>query len=92
MCHCALQTETREIVLGGDGRPDSPGHSVKYGSYTVTELEASAVVGIQLVQSNECGDSHHMEKEGLLHSVDFLQHELLQINTVITNGHRQTEQ
>ena len=25
------------LVLGGDGRADSPGHSAKYGSYSIIE-------------------------------------------------------
>lgn len=48
----ALQAEHRDLVLGGDGRADSPGHSAKFGSYTVLELSANAVIDIQLVQVN----------------------------------------
>lgn len=38
------------LIIGGDGRADSPGHSAKYGSYTMMELEKKKVVDIQLVQ------------------------------------------
>ena len=38
------------LVIAGDERADSPGHSAKYGSYTVLELEKSNVLDIQLVQ------------------------------------------
>lgn len=38
------------LVLGGDGRADSPGHCAKYGSI---DLEQGIVVDIQLVQSNQ---------------------------------------
>ena len=38
------------LVLGGDGRADSPGHSAKYGSYSVIDLKQSKVVDIKLVQ------------------------------------------
>ena len=34
-----LQREKRQLVIGGDGRADSPGHSAKFGSYTVMELK-----------------------------------------------------
>ncbi len=27
------------LSLGGDGRSDSPGHSAKYGAYTLMDLE-----------------------------------------------------
>lgn len=38
------------LAFGGDGRSDSPGHSAKYGSYTLLELSRSKVVDFQLVQ------------------------------------------
>lgn len=38
------------LVLGGDGRADSPGHCAKYGSYSTIDLEQGIVVDIQLVQ------------------------------------------
>lgn len=41
------------LVLGGDGRADSPGHCAKYGSYSTIDLEQGIVVDIQLVQSNQ---------------------------------------
>ena len=45
-----LRREKRALVIGGDGRADSPGHSAKFGSYTVMELEKQIVVDVQLVQ------------------------------------------
>ena len=40
----------RTVVLGGDGRADSPGHSAKYGTYNMLDLDEDVVVDIQLVQ------------------------------------------
>lgn len=48
----ALQTEDHDIVCGGDGRADSPGHCAKYGTYTMMELRKKAVIDIQNVQVN----------------------------------------
>jgi len=45
-----LSQRPGEIVLGGDMRADSPGHSAKYGSYTVMELRSNRVLHISLVQ------------------------------------------
>jgi solute carrier family 8 (sodium/calcium exchanger) len=45
-----LRREKRSLVLGGDGRADSPGHSAKYGSYTTMELKKKVVLDIELVQ------------------------------------------
>ena len=38
------------IVLGGDGRADSPGYSAKYGSYTAMDLNRQMMVNVELVQ------------------------------------------
>ena len=45
-----LTDKKEALVLGGDGRADSPGHSAKYGSYSVIDLKQSKVVDIKLVQ------------------------------------------
>ena len=37
-------------ALFGDGRADSPGHSAKYGSYTVVDMRCNKVVDYRLVQ------------------------------------------
>uniref|UniRef100_A0A1X7UU62 Uncharacterized protein n=1 Tax=Amphimedon queenslandica TaxID=400682 RepID=A0A1X7UU62_AMPQE len=47
-----LAQEGQPLVLGGDGRADSPGHSAKYGSYSLMELNHNIVLDIQLVQVN----------------------------------------
>lgn len=39
------------LVLGGDGRADSPGHCAKYGSYTLMELNHNIILDIQLVHT-----------------------------------------
>ncbi|XP_071138376.1 uncharacterized protein [Mytilus edulis] len=40
----------KQVVLGGDGRCDSPGYSAKYGSYTLMDLNTNKILDIQLVQ------------------------------------------
>lgn len=45
-----LQVEKKPLILGGDGRCDSPGFSAKYGSYTFLEIEHNVVLNIELVQ------------------------------------------
>lgn len=45
-----LREENRPLVLGCDGRADSPGHSAKFGAYTVMDLVKKAVIDIQVVQ------------------------------------------
>lgn len=45
-----LQNRSGDLVLGGDMRADSPGHSAKYGSYTMMELRMNRVIHISLIQ------------------------------------------
>ena len=42
------------LTIGGDGRADTPGHSAKYGSYAMLDLDLMVVVDIQLVQVIKC--------------------------------------
>ena len=42
--------ESKAVVLGGDGRNDSVGHSAKYGSYSFMDLQENKVIDIQTVQ------------------------------------------
>ena len=45
-----LLSDDIPLVLGGDGRAESPGHCAKFGSYTMIELSHKVVFDIQLVQ------------------------------------------
>ena len=45
-----LKEKQQGLVIGGDGRSDSPGHSAKYGSHSMLELNLNKIVDIQLVQ------------------------------------------
>lgn len=45
-----FKDEKRSLILAGDGRADSPGHSAKYGSYSLLELTCNKVLDFKLVQ------------------------------------------
>ena len=45
-----LRDEKTKLSLAGDGRADSPGHSAKYGSYSVIEMSYNKVLDYKLVQ------------------------------------------
>lgn len=45
-----FKDQEKKLALSGDGRADSPGHSAKYGSYTVLEMTCNKVVDYRLVQ------------------------------------------
>ena len=40
----------KKLVLGGDGRADSPGHIARYGTYSLLELLYNMITDFQLVQ------------------------------------------
>ena len=42
--------KNKRLILGGDGRCCSPGHTAKYGSYSVMDLKTSEVLDMQLIQ------------------------------------------
>ena len=45
-----FKTEKKKLMVGGDGRADSPGYSAKYGTYSLLELSCNKIVDFQLVQ------------------------------------------
>jgi len=45
-----IKAEGRELVVGGDGRCDSPGHSAKYGTYSLMDAEQNKILDSQLIQ------------------------------------------
>uniref|UniRef100_A0A8C2PX67 Uncharacterized protein n=1 Tax=Cyprinus carpio TaxID=7962 RepID=A0A8C2PX67_CYPCA len=75
------------VTLGGDMRADSPGHSAKYGSYTMMDLKANRVIDIQLVRSNEVGNSQRMEKEGFERSLSLLEERGVVVQSLVTDRH-----
>ena len=40
----------QHLVLAGDGRADSPGHSAKYGTYSILEMSCNKILDFKLVQ------------------------------------------
>jgi len=55
------------------------------------DLRTNTIVDIQLVQSNEVGGSTHMEKEGLIRSLTFLEACGIDIDCIITDRHPQVQ-
>ena len=46
----AITNKDSPLIVGGDGRADSPGHSAKFGSYGIIDLDTNKVLHIELVQ------------------------------------------
>ncbi|XP_056312320.1 uncharacterized protein LOC130223502 [Danio aesculapii] len=83
--------EGGKTAIAGDMRADSPGHSAKFGTYTVMDMQSNTIVDLQLVQSNEVGGSYHMEKEGLKRCLDVLENNGLEVDYIVTDRHPQIQ-
>nr|XP_055059811.1 uncharacterized protein LOC129443335 [Misgurnus anguillicaudatus] len=86
-----LRLSRENAIIGGDMRADSPGHSAKFGSYTVMDLKTNTVIDVQLVQSNEVGGSYHMEMEGLKRSLALLKERKVTLDCIVTDRHLQIQ-
>ena len=47
-----MRNSNLPLILGGDGRCDTPGHFAKYGSYTILDVNYMVFADIELVQVN----------------------------------------
>ncbi|XP_039541035.1 uncharacterized protein LOC120488385 isoform X2 [Pimephales promelas] len=86
-----LLAQREKVIVAGDMRADSTGHSAKYGCYTMMDMETNTVVDVQLVQSNEVGGSYHMEKEGLKRGLDLLDTRGVTLDCIVTDRHPQIQ-
>ena len=69
-----------------DGRSDSPGHSAKYGTYTMMS-DAGKVLTFNIVQVTEVTSSNAMEKEGFERCFNELRDEGVHIYRIATDRH-----
>lgn len=77
------------VVLVGDGRCDSPGHSAKYCTYTFMETDTGKVIDTVVVPVTEVNNSNAMEKEGFIRLLSALQDKGVKIDIVSTDRHTQ---
>ena len=52
-----------QVILGGDGRCDSPGYCAKYGSYSCMDMDTNKILDTQLVQVRNVMIFYKSEKE-----------------------------
>ena len=85
----------KKVVLAGDGRHDSMGHSAKYCTYTTFCCTVGLIIHIVLVQviltspsaPNQAGSSSAMEFFGHQRAFDFLLSTGLIITTSVSDRH-----
>ena len=50
LVECIKNKNNGDVCVCGDGRADTPGHSAKYGTYTIMDMKTKKVIEFQLVQ------------------------------------------
>ena len=99
-----IRGSTVKLIVEGDCRADSPGHSAKFGTYSLLDVTRTKIINTELVKvghgvytyvihsfiekSNEVKESYHMEKEGLELSVNCLEKQNVKISKIIMDRHR----
>jgi hypothetical protein len=76
----------KKSILGGDGRSCSPGHTAKYTSYCLMELNLCKILDVRLVQVTEANNSNAMELVGLKRCLDYLRPRI-DIESITTDRH-----
>ena len=79
----------KSVRLAGDGRCDSPGHSAKYGTYSLLDQDTDLVLHTEVVQVSEVKNSNAMEKEGLTRGLAFLEKKDITWKQLATDRHPQ---
>ncbi|XP_014678322.1 PREDICTED: uncharacterized protein LOC106818115 [Priapulus caudatus] len=82
-------TRNDRLMLGGDGRCDSPGHSAKYCTYSLMDLNTKFLIDFSLVQVTQAGNSMRMEKLGLQNCIKSVESGGLEIDILATDRHVQ---
>ena len=79
--------QNKSVDLCGDGRSDSPGHSAKYGTYTLMDEKSNLIVEFSLVQVTEVSSSNAMEYEGCKRSLNSVIKKKVPIRCLTTDRH-----
>ncbi|CAB3980925.1 PREDICTED: uncharacterized protein LOC107342022 [Paramuricea clavata] len=82
-----LKSSGKQLVIAGDGRHDSMGHSAKYCAYSVFCCTVPNIIDFSIVQKNEVGNSPAMEYEGFKRSMDNLLKRNIPISTFVSDRH-----
>ncbi|XP_064476231.1 uncharacterized protein LOC135390200 [Ornithodoros turicata] len=85
---------TDPTSLASDGRCDSPGHSAKFLTYSFYSDRLNKIIHFEQVQvkeSTEVQASSHMEKEGLVRGLKFMEDNHVHVASLTTDRHPATK-
>ncbi|XP_014664159.1 PREDICTED: uncharacterized protein LOC106806661 [Priapulus caudatus] len=90
MVKCELtKRQGKPVVVAGDARMDSPGHSAKYCTYTTMDATNHIILDVSNVDVRETAmKSTNMEALGFVRGLDFLIRNL-DIEEIVTDQHPQ---
>ncbi|KAM4726695.1 uncharacterized protein FYW61_012459 isoform 2-T4 [Anableps anableps] len=77
------------LRLGGDARCSSPGHTTKYGSYCLMDMNTGEVLTTHIVECNGVQGRATVELEGLKQGICILEQHGLIVTELITDRHAQ---
>ena len=78
----------KDVILSGDGRNDSPGHSAQYCTYSLADMEDRTILQMNVVDVREAaGKSNNMERIGFERGMDILLASPMVVKEVVTDGH-----
>ena len=75
------------VDVCGDGRCDSPGHSAKYGTYTLLDEKTNLIIEFSRVQVTEVTSSNAMEYEGCKRTLNSMIKKKIPIRCLTTDRH-----
>lgn len=84
-----IKNKMKPVDLCGDGRSDSPGHSAKYGTYTLMDETSEKIIDFSLVQVSEVSSSNAMEKKGCQRALDNVIEQGVKVRSLTTDRHIQ---
>ncbi|KAK3732010.1 hypothetical protein QZH41_016888, partial [Actinostola sp. cb2023] len=77
----------KEVIIAGDGRHNSMGHSAKFGTYTIYCCTAGLILHLVVVQANEAGSSSAMEFLGHQKAFEFILATGMVITAFVSDRH-----
>ena len=78
----------KDIILSGDGRNDSPGHSAQYCTYSLADMNEHAILQMNIVDVREAaGKSNNMERIEYERGMDKLLTSPISIKEIVTDSH-----
>ncbi|XP_013391137.1 uncharacterized protein LOC106159403 [Lingula anatina] len=82
-------TQDEALVVAGDGRCDSPGHTATFGTYSLMDTKTNRILTTNVVKVTEVPNSYHMENEGLVRCMQDLHNSGVTVHTIATDRHPQ---